>query len=391
MSKKTFLDSIHSPAPCSADWDEMRGDERVRFCNSCEKNVYNLSAMPRREAVKFAARNSGRVCVRYVRLPDGRVLTADTKLYKIAGRASRLAAGALGATLTLSAIVSAQTESGKVKTENQKTETKQNKDAAKKSQISFTIVDPIHEVMPDIQIQLTNEKTKKTFSAVTDSQGTAFFYGVPAGKYEINVAAQKGFSSFSGHAIEIKNSVEPNINIRLDLPIEVIGDIIDTWSEIPLFQAILQKDNETVKQLINSGFDINKKDNHGQTALHVAVHCGNVEIVKLLLSKGAKVNAKDKEKQTPFLMIGGDDDSQAKEIFRLLIDAGADVNVEDEDGETLLMSACEDEELEAVKLLLEAGANPNIKDEDGETAFDKTDSEEIKQLLIRYGARKMDN
>jgi ankyrin repeat protein len=44
--------------------------------------------------------------------------------------------------------------------------------------------------------------------------------------------------------------------------------------------------------------------------------------------------------------------------------------------------------LEIVKLLLEAGANPNLKDDDGETAMMKTDSEEIKNLLKQYGAKK---
>src|SRR6516162_8887116 len=32
-------------SPCPADWNAMQGDDRVRFCGQCEKNVYNLSAM----------------------------------------------------------------------------------------------------------------------------------------------------------------------------------------------------------------------------------------------------------------------------------------------------------------------------------------------------------
>lgn len=33
------------PAPCSADWNRMSGDDRERFCESCGKHVHNLSAM----------------------------------------------------------------------------------------------------------------------------------------------------------------------------------------------------------------------------------------------------------------------------------------------------------------------------------------------------------
>jgi ankyrin repeat protein len=78
------------------------------------------------------------------------------------------------------------------------------------------------------------------------------------------------------------------------------------------------------------------------------------------------------------------------EIIKLFIAKGVDVNVRnrEENNQTLLMSACEDDNLEILKLLLEAGANPNLKDDDGETAMMKTDSEEIKNFLKNYGAKK---
>ena len=50
-----MLDQISVASPCNASWDEMLGDQRVRFCVSCEKNVYNLSAMPKDEAEALIA------------------------------------------------------------------------------------------------------------------------------------------------------------------------------------------------------------------------------------------------------------------------------------------------------------------------------------------------
>src|SRR3954465_2271982 len=44
------LDDIRVAAPCSASWDQMVGDARVRACAECNKNVYNLSDMTRDEA-----------------------------------------------------------------------------------------------------------------------------------------------------------------------------------------------------------------------------------------------------------------------------------------------------------------------------------------------------
>lgn len=39
------LRDIRIASPCSADWDRMCGDDRVRFCPECQLNVYNFSAM----------------------------------------------------------------------------------------------------------------------------------------------------------------------------------------------------------------------------------------------------------------------------------------------------------------------------------------------------------
>lgn len=71
------LDSVKVAAPCSADWDKMVGDERARFCQSCELNVYNLSGMSRAEAERLVAGAEGRVCVRFYRRADGTILTGN--------------------------------------------------------------------------------------------------------------------------------------------------------------------------------------------------------------------------------------------------------------------------------------------------------------------------
>lgn len=74
---KVVLDDIRVATPCNADWDDMSGDERVRFCGKCEKNVYNLSAMSRLEAEALVREKEGRMCVRFFQRPDGTMLTQD--------------------------------------------------------------------------------------------------------------------------------------------------------------------------------------------------------------------------------------------------------------------------------------------------------------------------
>ncbi|MGD9589151.1 MAG: hypothetical protein AB7Q37_01195 [Pyrinomonadaceae bacterium] len=71
------LNKIRIASPCSANWDEMYGNERRRFCGECKLNVYNLSGMTKFDAENLIAAGEGRVCVRYFRRTDGTVITAD--------------------------------------------------------------------------------------------------------------------------------------------------------------------------------------------------------------------------------------------------------------------------------------------------------------------------
>ena len=72
------LESIQIAAPCRADWNAMQpvhGQDCVRFCHTCGKNVYNLSGMTRTEAERLIG--EGDLCVRLRRRSDGTVLTSD--------------------------------------------------------------------------------------------------------------------------------------------------------------------------------------------------------------------------------------------------------------------------------------------------------------------------
>ena len=87
------LDNIRVAAPCSADWDSMFGNERVRLCEQCHLNVYNLSEMSRVEADRLINQAEGRLCVRFYRRRDGSILTQNCPvgLRAIKRRLSRVA------------------------------------------------------------------------------------------------------------------------------------------------------------------------------------------------------------------------------------------------------------------------------------------------------------
>jgi len=96
------LDSIQIAKPCSARWEEMAGDDKVRFCSHCKLNVFNLSAMDLEEAARVIAEKDGRLCVRFYRRRDGTTLTKNCPVGVAAWRRRTMlawsaACGAVGA------------------------------------------------------------------------------------------------------------------------------------------------------------------------------------------------------------------------------------------------------------------------------------------------------
>jgi hypothetical protein len=71
------LNNIQIASPCSADWNEMYGDNRKRFCGDCKLNVFNLSGMTTDEAEALIMNAEGRLCVRFYKRSDGSVITKD--------------------------------------------------------------------------------------------------------------------------------------------------------------------------------------------------------------------------------------------------------------------------------------------------------------------------
>ncbi len=87
--------------------------DTVRHCDLCRLNVYNLSAMTRREAEDLIAQREafpeGRLCIQMTRRLDGTVVTRDCAPLRRALRLARLAGRRVGwmTTLSMTALVSA--------------------------------------------------------------------------------------------------------------------------------------------------------------------------------------------------------------------------------------------------------------------------------------------
>jgi ankyrin repeat protein/outer membrane protein assembly factor BamD (BamD/ComL family) len=141
---------------------------------------------------------------------------------------------------------------------------------------------------------------------------------------------------------------------------------------------------EVVQSLIAKGADVNAKRTDGVTALMAVAANGSIEIVQSLLAKGADVNAKRTDGVTALMVAS---QNGHLEIVQSLLAKGADVNVKDKDGKTGLMAASANGHIEIVRLLLAKGAEVNAKMNNGETVLSHASHKEIKELLIRAGAK----
>src|SRR5829696_9195067 len=192
MSKRSLIDSIEVKKACSEDWDAMTGNERVRFCSHCALEVNNLSALTRKQAMRLVRESGGRICVRYVKNPVDNSPVFAERLYQITRRAG-IAAGVLGASLTLSTLAYAQSEPVSTGKDSQTIQVSQPvnsdknlTDASGEAIISGTITDPNGALVPSIRVVLLNEKTNEQRSVKANEDGLYEFKALEEGTYKLH-------------------------------------------------------------------------------------------------------------------------------------------------------------------------------------------------------------
>jgi hypothetical protein len=99
--------------PCAMKWTEMVGDERIRFCGQCNKNVHNLSDMTDREVNTLLESDIGRLCVTARQKPDGSIATDNCPVALRPAR-NRIRSYAVSALVTLYSVTSSASGQGLV-------------------------------------------------------------------------------------------------------------------------------------------------------------------------------------------------------------------------------------------------------------------------------------
>jgi hypothetical protein len=426
MSKKKLIDAIEVKNPCSESWDEMQGNDQVRFCSHCAKSVNNLSGMTRREAVRLVRASGGNLCIRYIKHPKTSKPLFAGNLYRITRRAPGLAAGVITATISLSTAAYAQggaetlvRPAAAAEKINDDARVARGADEKANGRIFGVVSDANGAVIVSARIFLTNEETGEVKEISSNNAGVYEFTGISAGNYRMKFSAG-GFAirDINGLAVRGDEVSNQDVTMNVEMAVSFQGDMVAVMPnmEHPLATACQNEDLDEVKNLLVRGAGVNVKEKYrGVTPLFIAVENGSKAIVETLIRFGAKVNARDSERRTPLMLLDDDAedgliellvqsgakldltdnegntalilaaDEQELKTVKALIAAGARVNIQNKEGKTALMEAADVNELEIVHALILAGADVNLKNDEGETAWDLTSSDEVEKLLESYG------
>lgn len=394
------LDRINIPAPCEADWESMIGNDQVRFCEHCNLHVNDLSAMTRQKAMDFVARSQGRVCVRFVQKPNGQVLTRTMpeRLYRIHRRASRIAASAFTATLSISTAMAQSSPASGSNQPRQAVELTHRESEPEIITDKFTasVAGTIRKegeeekgpAISDATVVLVDRESGEERTVTTSASGEYSFQFLPQGEYLL-WARKSGYRTVT-ETITLPPNEAVNVDIEFYERTVVfgMGGAMAMVSEPydPLFNAISEDDIEKVRKLVASDRELNRANRRdGKSLLTHAVARGSLQTVEMLLAFGADVNLRDYSGDSPLTSITS---RVTPELVKHLISAGARINARDHSGASALMIATGVSSPKVVKELLDAGANVNARDSSGENCLfsaTRNNNPETIMLLLEAG------
>lgn len=221
MSNQEFdINSLRVASPCRVGWENMAGDERKRFCESCSLNVYNISEMTKAEAEAMIATSEGRICARIYRRSDGTVITRDCPvgLRAYRKRVASFAGAALSTILGVFFVGYGQSGSKKdicmLPASKVKIEKKADRDG--KIGISGVVADSNGAVIPNVEILLYTKDATDALKTRSNADGQYSFPKVAPGVYTLEIKAAMGFKRHLITEIKVEEGFVNNLTLALE-------------------------------------------------------------------------------------------------------------------------------------------------------------------------------
>ena len=231
--------------PCPVGWDTMRGNDRERICDMCERSVYNIAAMTPAEVKKLAARaSSERICVKLYRRADDTVMTRDCPvgLRAYRKRVAKFAGTALSLVLGLFSAGYGQSNDRKV---DEPVAAPRRENQAKQGySLKGVVTDVSGAVITGAVLELSLEGDKKIIRGRTPDNGEYLFDGLKAGAYRLTVRA-KYFKNMVIEGIEIGDEPEKERNIGLELKDSTV--VVGIFLEEPMIDTTVPGGRTVIK------------------------------------------------------------------------------------------------------------------------------------------------
>jgi hypothetical protein len=208
-----MIDNIRIASPCPADWEKMQGDNRIRHCDACNLNVYNLAAFTEDEIRDLVANRKGRLCGRIYQRRDGTLLTQNCPVgvRAVTRRISRIAGAVLAfLTVNFSAGLPLFSQS------YTRTNTSQ-------AGLDLEVIDPAGAPVPGAEVILNEPSSKQTIHGKTDKHGRFVLAGARSGRYELTVSAP-GLRSFP-ETVNLRSGEKLSLPVKLNLE-ALTGEIV---------------------------------------------------------------------------------------------------------------------------------------------------------------------
>jgi hypothetical protein len=221
MKTSNSLDRIRIASPCPVSWERMTGDDRVRFCDECKLQVYNIGEMTRAEAEALIAKTEGRLCARIYRRADGTVITRDCPvgLRAIRRRVTKSATAAFVAVMALAASVFGQKPGSKDKNSCRE-QVVMTRDLTQATNGLGTVTGKILDLngasIAHADITITAEATGKSLTTSSDEEGKFMMVGLESGTYTIGLKSP-GFRNLRITEVKLKSSEKLNIEVTMEL------------------------------------------------------------------------------------------------------------------------------------------------------------------------------
>ena len=160
----------------------------------------------------------------------------------------------------------------------------------------------------------------------------------------------------------------------------------DSSGRTPIFTAIIRRNPEMVKLLIDKGALVRVGDSNLRAPIHFAGFMNDMNMIELLLENGAVIDTRAIGAATPLIHSSL---SNRYELSRFLIEHGADINIQCNSLTTPLYFASLNNNLEYLNYLLNAGADidtPDFLDRTPLYIAVRDGYLEIVKKLIEHGA-----